>query len=165
MISQHSTATLGRLKQGTGRWRWVTGGALLTVAVVGAIGVWQVREQAGGRTSTSKTATPPSVAVEQSTGAQPVASTPTFYLVGSQAEAEALRASVAQLGTPLLPEVVMVATTADGDAFLQAMREQDGMHTGRGLASVTVIDLRLPATTATPLDPLARELEALSAAR
>ena len=135
--------------------------SILTVAaaVVVAGGLWQATRDGG-----TKTAPPPAVAVEQSTVARPVASTPTYYLVGTVAEAAALRELVAQLGTPPLPVVVTLATTADADAFFVATDELNDVRTDIGLAPVTVVDLRTPAVTATTADPLARELEALTAA-
>ena len=39
MIEQHGTTTVGSLKQGTARWRMVASGALVAVAVGGAIGL------------------------------------------------------------------------------------------------------------------------------
>ena len=66
----------------------------------------------------------------------------------SPAEADALRAIVAQMGVAPLPEVVTLATTVEADAFFVATDELNGVRTDIGLAPVTVIDLRQQPSTA-----------------
>ena len=117
---------------------------ILTVAAAVAVagGLWQA-----GR-SGSETAPPPTVAVEQAAVSRPAESTLTYYLVSSPAEADVLRAIVAQLGTPPLPDVVTLATTADADTFVRMMGEQDAVRDQLGLAPVRVVDLRPVGETA-----------------
>ena len=126
--SQHSTATSGRVPHGAG-WRGrVAGSALLAVAVVGAIGVWQVREHRSAGTAGQEAAAPVSAAVTPASPTSAGRADAVVYLVASaaqadrvQAEIAAARAFVAGAGVSLPPAVVVVVdgpTGADGRVFL-----------------------------------------------
>ena len=148
MTSQTPAIAIPLPRRPSGQRRRLFGLAgILTVAVAVAVagGLWQA-----GRNGSTETAPPPAATVAQSTDAGPVESTPTYYLVGSPAEAAAVQATFEQLGVaPPLPEVVTVATTADADAFLRMMGEQDAIRDSLGLAPVTVVDLRTSSTAST----------------
>ena len=169
MTMQTPPVALPRPRRGLSR-RLVRGlgfaAAALTVAVAVGAGLWQVaRHGTTESTSQATTLAPPA-------STRPVASAPTLTLVlaGSQAEADAVQARlsaaaalVAPLGAAALVDQLAVVTAADPDAFAQTIGEQDAMRAGLGLPSIRVVDLRTPPAAA-PADPLARELDALTAA-
>ena len=143
MSSQHGTSTLGSLKQGTGRWRQVAGGALLAVAVVGAIGVWQVRGQSASTTPSREAAAPVAAGANGSAAAAitsgPAASI--LYLIDSPEEAAFIRAFEAGLnnqrtagGAPPVHSVVLAGLTID-----RAVLDQLPGAPGR-----QIVDLRAP---------------------
>ena len=168
MTSQTPAITIPSPRRGLRR-RLVLGlaaAAALTVAV--GAGLWQVARS--GTTDTTSQATSTTLAAPAST--RPVASAPTLTLVlaGSPAEADAVQARlsaaaalVAPLGAAALVDQLAVVTAADPDAFAQTIAEQHAMRAGLGLPSIRVVDLRTPPAAA-PVDPLARELDALTAA-
>ena len=98
--------------------------------------------------------------------------TPTYYLVGSQAQADTVQARITEANAirvelgeaPLAAETLHFASAEDEAFFLAALREADTVRGGLGLSGVTVVDLRTPAATATTVDPLTRELDTLTAA-
>ena len=70
----------------------------------------------------------------------PAATAPTYYLVGSQAEADLIQG---QPGTAARADQVVVITSADDEAaFHAAFADLDGIRAGLGLPSLTVVDLR-----------------------
>jgi len=163
MISQQGTSTLGSLKQGTRRWRRVAGGALLAVAVVGAIGVWQVRERSTPSTASREVVASTAAAVHGSAGATstsgPAASF--LYLVDSweeQAFIQGLTGSLDQSrrerNEQPVRTTVLVGSTLDRAALEQLP----------GTSGTLIVDLRAPVPTAPATDAPTRELEALTAA-
>jgi len=136
MTIQTPAIVIPRPRRGSGR-RLFIGLAAAALALTVGAGLWLA-----GRDGGTESATPPAVAVEQPAVVRPVETAATYYLMGSQAEADAMRVNIAQLGEGLLPEVVTVVTTADADAFFRDMRDLNDIRAGFGLPSVTVVDLR-----------------------
>jgi hypothetical protein len=133
-------------RRGSGR-RLFIGLAAAALALTVGAGLWLADHDGG-----AESATPPAVAVAQLAIARPVAAAPLYYLVGSQADADAMRANIAQLGVAPLPEVVTVVTVAEADAFLRMMGEQAAVSDSLGLPSVTVVDLRAQPVATTHVD-------------
>jgi hypothetical protein len=74
----------------------------------------------------------------------PLGTSVTIYLVGSQAEADAINA-----GPPALARSVLVVPDAEGDAQAQAtIAHQNSLRALVGLAPMTVVDLRMTDTSA-----------------
>src|SRR5688572_9615422 len=127
MISQQGASTLGSLKQGTGRWRRIAGGAIFAIAVVGAVGVWQVREQSTSRTPSREAAAPAPAAAHGSAGgagrSDPAASV--LYLVDTSDEQAFLTSSLDQeqreRGEQPVRTAVLTGLTLDWAALEQLL--------------------------------------------
>jgi hypothetical protein len=135
MSSQQGTTTLGSLKQGSRRWPQVAGGALLAVAIVGAIGLWQVRE---GSTPSREAVAPAAAATTESAAAS------VLYLVDSPEEEALLRTFPGGLDQPRVQggassveTVVLVGSTID-QATLELLS---------GMPGTLTVDLRAHADT------------------
>jgi hypothetical protein len=75
-----------------------------------------------------------------------------YYLVGSQAQADAIQRGIAEadvirgsLGEVSPPAYIVLVASADEEAsFWLAITEQDTLRGGLGLPSLSVVDLRPP---------------------
>jgi len=125
-------------------------GAILAVAA--GVVLWQL--QRGG--DTTETASHPRAAVERAAVARSTQPAPTVYVVGTEAQATAVRAAVAeadviraQLGAAPRADQVTVVANSGADTFFRTMAEQDAIRAQLGLPSVAVVDLRMqPAAAA-----------------
>jgi len=146
---------------GPGR-RLLLGLAAAAVAALAGAGLWQATRDGG-----TETATPPAVAVEQPVVARPLESAPTYYLVRTAVQADAMRAELQASGAMVTAnpgDTVLLIASAEDEAALRMLVEQDAIRAELGLPPVRFVDLRAPVATATPVDSLARELDALTAA-
>ena len=170
MSSQQSTATHGRLPHGAGWWGMVAGSALLTVAVIGAIGVWQVRDQRNTSTAGPEAAAPVSTAVTPAASTSAGREDAVIYLVSSpeqavvvQADLDAARAFVAEQGVSLPQATVLVVGTPEEEARAAEMIDAGQyFRLTTGHPDLRVVDLRPAPASASPLDPAApsdRELD------
>ena len=170
MFSQQSTATGGRLKHGAGWWGTVAGSALLTVAVVAAIGVWQVRAQRSTSTAGPEAAAPVSAAVTRPAPTSAVREDTVIYLVSSpeqadrvQADIDAARAFAAEQRVSLHQATVLVVGTPEEEARAAEMIDAGQyFRLTTGHPDLRVVDLRPAPASASPLDPAAlsdRELD------
>ena len=142
MTLQTTSIAVPSPRRGPGR--LLIGLAAAAVAVAAGVGLWQA-ERGGDATETA--------VASVTSGAPPAAArsadtTPTLYIVGSQAEAVTAQAFIneadavrAHLGETSLVEQVVVVSGAERDAFLQSMREQDGIRAALGLPSIRVVEL------------------------
>ena len=165
MFSQHSTATGGRLQHGAGWWGMVAGSALLTVAVVTAIGVWQVRAQRSTSTAGPEAAAPVSAAVTRPAPTTAVREDAVIYLVASPEQAELLQAGidaartsaeVQGISTPQAAELAMVlvaGTPADEARAAEIIGADQYSRLTSGRSDLRVVDLRPAPASAPPLDP------------
>ena len=150
MSSQHSTATGGRLQHGAGWWGTVAGSALLTVAVIGAIGVWQVRDQSSTRTAGPEAAAPVSAAVTLAAPTSAGSEDAVVYLVASPEQADRVQADIAAgymsaegqwISTP--QATVLVAGTPEEAARAAEMLGADQYsRLMSGRPDLRVVDLR-----------------------
>ncbi len=163
MISQHSTAPGGRLQHGAGWWGMVAGSALLTVAVVTAIGVWQLRDQRSTSTARQEAAAPVSAAVTRPASTSAGREDAVVYFVSSpeqadrvQAEIAAARAAAEGQGMSLPETMVLVAGTPEDEARAAELLGADQYsRLMSGRSDLRVVDLRPATTSAPPLDPAA----------
>jgi hypothetical protein len=125
------------------------------IAVAAGVGLWQANRGGG----TTDTESPPTTAVARPSVAQSTEPVQTVYVVGSQAQADAMRAALAEadairasLGEAPLLDQVTVVSDAGADTFFRMMAEQDALRAQLGLPSLTVVDLRAPAASLPPLD-------------
>ena len=147
MTLQTTSIAVPSPRRGPGR--LLIGLAAAAVAVAAGVGLWQA-ERGGDAT---ETAVAPVTTGAPSAGVRSADTTPTLYIVGSQAEAATAQAFIneadavrAHLGETSLVEQVVVVSGAERDAFLQSMREQDGIRAALGLPSIRVVELGAPST-------------------
>ena len=158
MTSQHSTATGGRLKHGVGWWGIVAGSALLTVAVVAAIGVWQGGDQRSTRTAGPEAAAPVSAAVTPTRSTTAGSEDAVVYLVSSPAQAVVVQADIDAgrtsaegqwISTPQAG--VLVAGTPEDAARVAEMMSADyHSRLTSGRPAMRVVDLRAQPMAAGP---------------
>ncbi len=150
MSSQQSTATGGHLKHGAGWWGTVAGSALLTVAVVGAIGVWQVRAQRSASTAGHEAAAPVSAAAPLPAPTSAGREDAVVYLVSSPEQADRVQADIAAARTSAegqgmsLPEtMVLVAGTPEDEArAAELLGANYHIRLTSGRPALRVVDLR-----------------------
>ena len=151
------TATIATApEQRRTRFLTAAAGAILALTAAAGIGAWQASRGGG-----SETATPPVVAVEQPIVARPVERAPTVYLVGTAAQAAAVQRGIseaaaiqAQLGESGTEDEVLLVASAEGEAALRLLTEQDAIRAELRLPPLHIVDLRTQSTASTPaLDP------------
>jgi hypothetical protein len=150
--------SLGRPPRRTTRkYGAVAAGIALVLLVAAGLLLWQGTrgDAATGPAETAVTTpTVPVVAPRDQPG-------PTYFLVGSQAQADAIQRGIddaaalrdAQGATPLTASVLRFPSVEAEAFFWSTMAEQD--HASLGLDSVTVVDLRTPAVRVPASEPAA----------
>ena len=145
MTMQTSSIAIPTPRRGPGR--FVLGLAAAAVVVAMGAGLWQIERDGGTSDTTRQPAT--ATSVERAAVARPAETATTVYVVGSQAQADGMRAAIAEadairaaVGETPLVDQVMVVTDAEADTFLRMMGEQDATRAALGLPSMSVIDLR-----------------------
>ena len=147
MTTQTPSIAIPTRRRGSGRRRLLglTGAAI--IAVVAGASLWQVERS---RDATDTAPPQPTTAVARPAVVQATeAVVQTVYVVGSQAQADATQAALAeanavreQLGAAPLADLVTVVADAEADAFFRMMGEQDAVRANLGLPSMVVVDLR-----------------------
>ena len=154
MTTQTPSIVIPTSRRGSGRRRLLglTGAAIIAVAA--GAGLWQVE-----RTSdTTNTVPQPAAALERPPMDESAETTQMLYVVGSQAQADAIRAALAEanairahLGALPLADQVAVVAEAEAAAFFRMIDGQDAVRANLGLPSMVVVDLRPQPSTAVAL--------------
>ena len=132
----------------TTRFLTAAAGAALALGAVTGIGAWQASRDGGTRTTEQHVASAPTP-VQRVVG-RAIDTAPTYYLVGSAAQAQAAGAALeeanavrATAGEPSLAGQVETLQSAEAEArLLEAIADADTIRYGLGIPPVRVIDLR-----------------------
>jgi hypothetical protein len=155
MTMQTSSIVVPAPRRGPGR-RLGLGLALgAVVAVAAGVGLWQSGRDSG----TTEPAAPPTTAVERTVTPRSTVTGPTVYVVGSAEQAEAMQRAIteadnirASLGETYLNESVLLVASAEDEAVLTMLAEQDAVRDQMGLPPIRIVDLRVPAASLPRVD-------------
>lgn len=147
-------------KQRTTRIIIAAAGTILALSAVAGIGAWQASRDGGTSTREQQAPSVPAPATVRTITSRVSDTTPTYYLVASQAQAAAAEAALEEAnalrmtsGEATLTGRVEQLTSVEAEGtFRQAMNTADATRATLGLPPVRVIDLRStnePGATAT----------------